>query len=106
MKLLLALATAASALALSACGTMGGNEGPAPGSPASRAPAAIPPPMTPAPVATAASPMPEPVPEDIPAVSADKVKCIPPYVLQTVAKAGVEEPRCVAPSEASAKPPG
>lgn len=106
MKVLALFAASASALALSACGTMGGAEGPAPGSPASRAPAAIAPPMTPAPAPTASSPMPEPVPENLPAVSADKVKCIPPYVLQTVTKAGVEEPRCVAPAEANTKPPG
>lgn len=106
MKVLLAVAAAVSALALSACGTMGGNEGPAPGSPASRAPAAIPPPMTPAPAPTASSPAPAPVPEDLPAVSADKVKCIAPFVLQTVTKAGVEEARCVAPAEANTKKPG
>lgn len=106
MKLVMACAASLSVLALSACGTMGGNPGPAPGSPASRAPAAIPPPMTPAPAPTAASPAPTPVPEDLPAVSADKVTCIKPYVLQTVTRNGVEEPRCVAPSEANTKPPG
>lgn len=106
MKLVLAFAAAVSALAVSACGTMGGNEGPPPGSPASRAPAALPPPMTPAPVAAAPSPTPEPVPENLPAVSGDKVKCIPPYVLQTVIRNGAEEARCIAPPEAAAKPPG
>jgi len=99
MKLVLAVSAALAALSLSACGMMGGNEGPAPDSPAARAPAALPPPMAPAPAATASSA--EPVPEDLPAVSADKVKCIPPYVLQTIEKNGVTEPRCVAPAEAS-----
>lgn len=106
MKLVMACAASLSVLALSACGTMGGDAGPAPGSPASRAPAALPPPMTPAPAPTASSPAPAPVPEDLPAISADKVKCIPPYVLQTVTRAGVEEPRCVAPAEANTKKPG
>jgi hypothetical protein len=106
MKLLMACAASLCVLALSACGTTGGNQGPAPGSPAARAPAALPPPMTPAPEPTASSPAPEPVPENLPAIAADKVKCIPPYVLQTITKAGVTEPRCVAPSEASAKTPG
>ena len=106
MKLVMACAASLSILALSACGTMSGDEGPAPGSPASRARAAIPPPMTPAPAPTASSPALEPVPENLPAVSADKVKCIAPFVLQTVTKDGVAEPRCVAPSEANAKPPG
>jgi len=104
MKLMIGGAAILSALCLSACGMLGGQEGPAPGSPAARAPAALPPPMAPAPQASAATPA--PVPEDLPAVSADKVKCIPPYVLQTVQRNGVSEPRCIAPSEASAKPPG
>lgn len=98
MKLVMACAASLSALALSACGMMGGNEGPAPDSPAARAPAALPPPMAPA---TATAEPAAPVPEDLPAVSADKVRCIPPYVLQTIEKNGVAEPRCVAPSEAS-----
>lgn len=98
MKLVMACAASLSALALSACGMLGGNEGPAPDSPAARAPAALPPPMAPA---TATAEPATPVPEDLPAVSADKVKCIPPYVLQTIEKNGVAEPRCVAPSEAS-----
>lgn len=101
MKLLLACAASLSVLALSACGTTGGNEGAVPGSPASRAPAALPPPMTPAPAPTPAS---QPEPENLPPVSADKVKCIPPYVLQTITVNGVAEPRCVAPSEANKLP--
>ncbi len=104
MKLVMACAASLSILALSACGMMGGNQGVAPDSPAARAPAALPPPMTPAPAPTASSPMPEPVPENLPAVSADKVKCIPPFVLQTVIVNAVEEPRCIAPSEANTKP--
>ncbi|MDP3494547.1 MAG: hypothetical protein Q8R82_15660 [Hyphomonadaceae bacterium] len=99
MKFIMACAASLSALALSACGMMGGNEGPAPDSPAARAPAALPPPMSPAPATAAATPA-APQPEDLPAVSADKVKCIPPFVLQTVEKAGASEPRCVAPTEA------
>lgn len=106
MKLMIGGAAILSALCLSACGMLGGQEGPPPGSPASRAPAALPPPMTPAPQSSAAAPAAPPVPEDLPAVSADRVKCIPPFVLQTVERNGVSEPRCIAPSEASAKPPG
>lgn len=106
MKLLMACAASLTVLALSACGTTGGTEGAVPGSPASRAPAALPPPMTPAPEPTASSPAPAPVPEDLPAIAADKVKCIPPYVLQTITRNGAEEPRCVAPSEAASKAPG
>ena len=102
MKLVLAVSAALAALSLSACGMLGGNEGPAPDSPAARAPAALPPPMAPA-AAAAAEPA-APLPEDLPAVSADKVKCIPPFVLQTIDRNGVTEPRCVAPSEATAKP--
>jgi len=105
MKLVMACAASLSVLALSACGTTGGNAGAAPGSPAARAPAALPPPMTPAP-APVAAPASEPMPEDLPAVSADKVKCIAPYVLQTITKNGATEPRCVAPSEAKLQPPG
>ncbi|HOZ28740.1 MAG TPA: hypothetical protein PLH23_16635 [Hyphomonadaceae bacterium] len=97
MKLVLACVASLSALALSACSMLGGNEGPAPDSPAARAPAALPPPMAPATVAATPA---APQPEDIPAVSADKVKCIPPYVLQTINKNGAIEPRCVAPTEA------
>ena len=99
MKLVLAASAVLAALSLSACSMMGGNEGPAPDSPAARAPAALPPPMAPAP-ATPAEPAAS-LPEDLPAVSADKVKCIPPYVLQTIEKNGVTELRCVAPAEAS-----
>ena len=99
MKIVLAASAVLAALSFSACSMMGGNEGPAPDSPAARAPAALPPPMAPA-SAAAAEPA-APLPEDLPAVSADKVKCIPPYVLQTIEKNGVTEPRCVAPSEAS-----
>ena len=105
MKLLMACAASLFALALSACETTGGDQGPAPGSPAARAPAALPPPMTPAPEPSASSPTSESVPENLPAVSADKVKCIPPYVLQTITTNGAEEARCVAPSEAANKTP-
>ena len=99
MKIVLAASAVLAALSFSGCSMMGGNEGPAPDSPAARAPAALPPPMAPAPATTAVPAA--PLPEDLPAVSADKVKCIPPYVLQTIEKNGVTEPRCVAPSEAS-----
>ena len=98
MKLVMACVASLSVLALSACGMMGGNEGPAPDSPAARAPAALPPPMAPAPAAPAEAAA--PVAEDLPAVPADRVTCIPPYVLQTIEKNGVAEPRCVAPTEA------
>lgn len=97
MKLIMSCAASLCVLALSACSMMGGNEGPAPDSPAARAPAALPPPMAPAAPAEPAAP----TPEDLPAVSADKVKCIPPYVLQTIEKNGVTEPRCVAPAGSS-----
>ena len=103
MKLTIGGAAILSTLCLSACGMLGGQEGPAPGSPAARAPAALPPPMTPAPQASAA---PAPLPEDLSAVAADKVKCIPPYVLQTIEKNGASESRCIAPPQAGAKPPG
>lgn len=98
MKLFTASAAILCALGLSACSMFGGNEGPAPDSPAARAPAALPPPMTPAPVPAAPSPAAAPVAEDIPAVPAAQVKCIPPFVLQTSEKEGVTEARCVAPA--------
>lgn len=102
MKFLTAGAAIVSACVLSACGMLGGQEGPPPDSPAARAPAALPPPTQPAPVASA--PAAPPVPEDLPAVPASQVRCIPPYVLQTTEKDGVTDARCVAPSEVSGLP--
>lgn len=103
MKLVLTAAAAMSALALSACSMMGGEQGPAPGSPAAKAAPALPPPSAPAP-APVAAPAPEPEPEDLPPVPADQVKCIKPYVLKMVEKDGQQEPRCIAPSETAPKP--
>lgn len=102
MKFLTASAAIVSACVLSACGMLGGQEGPPPESPAARAPAALPPPAQPAPVA--AAPAAPPVPEDLPAIPAEQVRCIPPYVLQTTQKDGVTDARCVAPSEVSGMP--
>lgn len=100
MKILLVSAATIPLLALGACGMLGsGQEGPPPDSPAARAPAALPPPMQPAP-----APIAPPVPEDLPAVPASQVRCIPPYVLQTTEKDGASEARCVAPSEVSGMP--
>lgn len=103
MKVVLAAAAVMSALALSACGMLGGEQGPAPGTPAAKAPEALPPPSTPAPVA-AATPAAPPEPEDLTPVPADQVKCIKPYILKTIEKDGQTEARCVAPSEAAPKP--
>lgn len=99
MKLVLAAAAAMSALALSACGMLGGEQGPVPGSPAAKAPEALPPPSAPAPMPAAA-----PEPEDLKPIPADQVKCIKPFVLKTIEKDGQTEARCVAPSEAAPKP--
>jgi hypothetical protein len=105
MKLVLAAAAAVSALALSACGMLGEEQGPAPGTPAAKAPAALPPPATlAAPPPAAATPAPPPEPEDLTPVPADQVKCIPPFVIRTIEKDGQTEARCVAPSEASPRP--
>ena len=101
MKLVLAAAAAMSALALSACGMLGGEQGPAPGSPASKAPEALPPPSSPAPAPTQTA---APEPEDLKPIPADQVKCIKPFVLKTIEKDGQTEARCVAPSEAAPKP--
>ncbi len=102
MKVVLAAAAVMSALALSACGMLGG-EGPAPGTPAAKAPEALPPPSMPAP-APVAAPSAPPDPEDLTPVPADQVICIKPYVLKTIEKDGQTEARCVAPSEAAPKP--
>ncbi len=104
MKFLPACAAMALSLALGACGMLGGQEGPPPESPAARAPAALPPPAQPTPAPVAAAPAAPPVPEDLPAVPAEQVRCIPPYVLQTTQKDGVTDARCVAPSEVSGMP--
>lgn len=87
-----------SLLLLAGCGMMGGDEGPAPGSPAARAPAALPPPMQPAPTPPASStPAAAPVPEDLPALPADQVKCAPPWTAKQVTVNGVTETRCSPP---------
>ncbi|MFT3725030.1 MAG: hypothetical protein QM773_15780 [Hyphomonadaceae bacterium] len=101
MKLVLAAAAAISMLALSACGMLGGEEGPAPGSPAAKAAPALPPPSVPAPTPAAAQAR---EPEDLTPVPADQVKCIKPFILKTIEKDGQTEARCVAPSEAAPKP--
>lgn len=97
MKLLMAGAASLSALVLSGCGMLGENEGPPPESPAARAPAALPPVMTPAPAPSVTTPVAAPVPEDLPAVPADRVKCIPPWVAKQVTTGSVTETRCSPP---------
>ena len=100
MKLVLAAAAAISALALSACGMLGGEKGPAPGSPAAKAAPALPPPVAAPASAVAAAPE----PEDLKPIPADQVKCIPPFVLKTTEKNGETEAACVAASEISGMP--
>lgn len=103
MKIAMICGAFVSAVFLSACGMMGGGEGPAPDTLAAKAPPALPPPS--APVAapqTEAAPPPEP--EDLEPLPADQVKCIPPFVLQTSEQDGKKEARCVAPSAVSGVP--
>jgi hypothetical protein len=89
-------AAALSLLALAGCGMMGG-EGPTPDSPAARAPAALPPPMQPAPTPAPSTPAAAPLPEDLPALPADQVKCAPPWTAKQVTINGVTETRCSPP---------
>ena len=46
---------------------------------------------------SAAAPVAAPVPEDLPAVPADRVKCIPPWVAKQVTTGSVTETRCSPP---------
>jgi hypothetical protein len=102
MKVVLVAGAFVSALALSACGMLGG-EGPPADTLAAKAPAALPPPVAASPSAAVAPPV-APEPEDLKPIPADQVKCIPPYVLKTTQKDGETDARCVAPSEVSGTP--